>query len=97
MTGPARANPEKPEELLQVSFHDWQPGGGELRVTAAPPPHVGPVGASLGEVGGARGPRRPLGLGGAPRWACSSAPGLAVANGRGAWAGRRRRRLRPGG
>ena len=33
-------------------------------MTAAPPPHVGPVGASLGEVGGSRGLRRPLGTGG---------------------------------
>lgn len=33
-------------------------------MTAAPPPHVGPVGAILREVGGPLGPRRPLGVGG---------------------------------
>lgn len=39
-------------------------------VTAAPPPHVGPVGASWEEVGVAWGLRRPLGVWGeAPGWA----------------------------
>lgn len=33
-------------------------------MTAAPPPHVGPVGAILRKVGGPLGPRRPLGVGG---------------------------------
>lgn len=39
-------------------------GRGGLRGTAAPPPHVGPVGAILGEVGGPQGLRRSLGVGG---------------------------------
>lgn len=33
-------------------------------MTAAPPPHVGLAGARRGKVGGARGLRRPLGVGG---------------------------------
>lgn len=64
VTGWVAANPERPEELFQVSSRDWQPRGEGLRETAAPPPHVGPVGASLGEVGGPWGSTAPIGCGG---------------------------------
>lgn len=62
--------------------------GGGLRVTAAPPPHVGPVGASLGEVGGPWGPRYPLGVAGRKRRGSPRAPPPALRRPMGAARGR---------
>lgn len=57
-------------------------------MTAAPPPHVGPVGASLGEVGGPWGPRHPLGVAGRKRPGSPRAPPPALRRPMGAARGR---------
>lgn len=57
---PARANPEKPEELVQVSLCDWQPGkeGPWSRLSR---PLTSVQLAPAWKRGGARDPRHPLG------------------------------------